>query len=63
MTDSSRSESRTTRESQAPEPTASLARRRLRLALVTFAVVTALFAALYLLTEDESRAPFGYAIF
>jgi heme A synthase len=38
-------------------------RRKLRLVLITFAVVLGAWAVLFLLTENESTAPFVYAIF
>lgn len=45
-------------EPAAPTP----ARRRLRLVLITFAVVVSAFALLFMLTENVGIAPFVYAI-
>lgn len=41
----------------------SLFRKRVKALLITVAVVVALFGVLYALTENESTAPFVYAIF
>jgi heme A synthase len=38
-------------------------RKKLRIVLITFAVVLGAWAVLFLLTENESTAPFVYAIF
>ncbi len=51
-----------------PEPEANRSpvakgRKRLKLMGITFAVVLTLFGLLYLATENESIAPFVYAIF
>ena len=45
------------------EPKMTLARKRMKIMLVTFAVVLGLSGTLYILTENESTAPFVYAIF
>lgn len=45
-------------EPAAPKPS----RRRLKLVLITFAVVVSAFALLFMLTENIGIAPFVYAI-
>jgi hypothetical protein len=45
------------------EPKMTLARKRMKIMLITFAVVLGIFGTLYILTENESTAPFVYAIF
>ena len=44
-------------------PLASLLKKRVKALLITFAIVLAAFTVLYVLTENESTAPFVYAIF
>ena len=44
-------------------PSSSRARKRLKVVLITFGVVLSAWAVLFLLTENESAAPFVYAIF
>ena len=41
----------------------STAKKRVKVMGITFGVVLTVFAVLYLLTENESTAPFVYAIF
>jgi hypothetical protein len=47
----------------AEAPKTSQAKKRVKVMGITFGVVLTVFAVLYLLTENESTAPFVYAIF
>ena len=51
-----------TPETRAEQATPAPAGRRLRLVLVTFAVVVSALALLFMLTENAGIAPFVYAI-
>ena len=62
MTDSSETRSDTSPRAE-PRPQASPMRKKLKVVLITFAVVLSAWAVLFLLTENESTAPFVYAIF
>ena len=60
MARSPRSSDRSTTEpADAPSPMG----KKLKVVAITFAVVLGTFALLFFLTENESTAPFVYAIF
>lgn len=61
MTSSSESDSRRAEPVADAAPAAS--RKRIKVVAITFGVVLALWGLLFLLTENESTAPFVYAIF
>ena len=50
-------------EERAEAARVSPLKKRLKALAITVVVVVALFAVLYALTENESTAPFVYAIF
>lgn len=59
----SSTESTSPNSEPAVDPAREAAKKRFKVVAVTFGVVLALWGALFFLTENESTAPFVYAIF